>query len=145
MQEFKGNMETIDCFDGEFDWLSNFFPCKVEFEGMLFQSSESAFQASKTLDMEERRKFTEFHAGKSKRKGKKLVLRSDWDQVKIGVMKDILKCKFSQNPELKQKLIDTGNAEIIEGNDWFDTFWGVCKGKGENHLGKLLMLIRKEI
>lgn len=135
-------MEAIDCFDGEFAWLSNFFPCEVFHQGLLFKSSEAAFQAAKTSDMEERKKFCEFHAGKAKRKGKKLVLRSDWDQVKIGVMREILECKFSQNPSLLKKLIATDSIQLIEGNDWFDTFWGVCEGKGENHLGKLLMEIR---
>ena len=138
-------MKTIDCFDGKFAWLSNFFPCQVSHQGLLFQSSEAAFQASKSLDMIERRKFTAVHAGKSKRMGRKLQIRSDWEEVKIQMMREILQCKFSQNPELKSKLLATGNAQLIEGNSWNDTFWGVCKGVGKNHLGKLLMEIRNSL
>jgi predicted NAD-dependent protein-ADP-ribosyltransferase YbiA (DUF1768 family) len=60
-------------------------------------------------------------------------------------MRDLLRKKF-RNPSLRQKLADTGTAKIIEGNYWGDTFWGECPvGNGENHLGKLLMEIRKEI
>ena len=70
-------------------------------------------------------------------------LREDWETVKIDVMRDVLKSKFSLNSELREKLIATGDVELIEGNHWNDRFWGVCRGKGQNHLGKLLMELRK--
>ena len=60
-------------------------------------------------------------------------------------MYDICFKKFSQSEELKKKLLDTGDQELIEGNYWNDTFWGVCEGKGQNHLGKILMQIREEL
>ena len=60
-------------------------------------------------------------------------------------MYEIVKDKFSRNPELRVKLLNTGDIELIEGNYWGDTFWGVCNGKGENHLGKILMRVRKEL
>ena len=60
-------------------------------------------------------------------------------------MEDICRAKFTQNEELKKKLIDTGDATLIEGNTWNDTFWGVCNGVGENNLGKILMKIREEL
>ena len=63
---------------------------------------------------------------------------------KLGITEDVIRQKFN-NPELKEKLIATGDAELIEGNPWGDTFWGVCEGKGENHLGKILMKIRSEL
>jgi predicted NAD-dependent protein-ADP-ribosyltransferase YbiA (DUF1768 family) len=53
-----------------------------------------------------------------------------------------LQHKFAQNPELYNQLKDTGTEEIVEGNWWYDKYWGVCNGEGENHLGKLLMWIR---
>ena len=80
----------------------------------------------------------------ARRAGQKLPMRTDWESVKIDVMFRCLKEKF-KDPELREKLIDTGDEELIEGNWWGDTFWGVCQGKGENHLGKLLMTIREEI
>ena len=136
---------VIDSFRDEFDWLSNFFPCPVEFEGLTFGNTEAAFQAAKTLDMEEREKFVGLSPLIARRKGRRVKLRSDWEAVKIEVMREVLRCKFSQNPELKAKLIATGDAELIEGNNWNDRFWGVCRGVGQNHLGKLLMEVRAEL
>lgn len=76
-------------------------------------------------------------------------MRADWDDARnyrLVVMEQLLREKFSdKNPELKQKLIDTYDAELIEGNTWNDTFWGVCGGIGKNHLGKLLMKIRRDL
>ena len=137
--------EVIDQFRGEFHWLSNFYSCPVPFEGLTFSNSEAAFQAAKSLDMKERVKFVDLAAGQSKKLGRRVELRPDWEDVKIDIMRQVLKSKFTQNPELKAKLIATGDAELIEGNNWNDTFWGVCRGKGRNHLGKLLMEVRAEL
>ena len=52
--------------------------------------------------------------------------------------------KFDKG-ELALALKYTGDAELIEGNNWGDTFWGVCNGVGENHLGKLLMARRAQL
>jgi predicted NAD-dependent protein-ADP-ribosyltransferase YbiA (DUF1768 family) len=49
------------------------------------------------------------------------------------------------NPELAKRLTATGHRKIIEGNYWGDTFWGVCKGIGENHMGKIIMQTRGEL
>ena len=136
---------VIDSFKGEHDWLSNFYNCPVHFEGLNFSNTEAAFQAAKTLNMEEREKFVGLSPLIAKRKGRRVELRSDWEAVKIEVMREVLRCKFSQNPDLKAKLIATGDAELIEGNNWNDTFWGVCRDKGRNHLGKLLMELRAEL
>jgi len=137
--------EVIDQFRGEFDWLSNFFQCQVEFEGMNFSNVEAAFQAAKCLDMKERERFFGLSGGQAKRLGRRVELRSDWEEVKIEIMRQVLKSKFTQNSELREKLIATGDTELIEGNNWNDTFWGVCRGKGRNHLGKLLMEVRAEL
>jgi len=136
---------VIDSFRGEFDWLSNFFQCQVEFEGMNFSNVEAAFQAAKCLDMKERERFFGLSGGQAKRLGRRVELRSDWEEVKIEIMRQVLKSKFTQNSELREKLIATGDTELIEGNNWNDTFWGVCRGKGRNHLGKLLMEVRAEL
>jgi len=139
------NKNVIGPFSGEFDWLSNFFPCKLEFEGLTFDNSEAAFQAAKCLNPIERTKFVGLAAGKSKRLGKKVELRPDWNDIRIDVMREVLRAKFNQNPELREKLIATGDAELIEGNNWRDFYWGVCNGKGQNHLGKLLMEVSAEL
>ena len=79
-----------------------------------------------------------------KRKGRRVKLRSDWEQVKTTVMREVLGIKFL-DPELSSKLLATGNEELIEGNTWNDRFWGVCRGSGRNVLGKLLMEIREDL
>ena len=137
--------EVIDRFRGEFAWLSNFFPCKLEFEGLTFDNSEAAFQAAKCINPIERTKFVGLAAGKSKRLGKKVGLRPDWNDIRIDVMREVLRAKFGQNKDLAEKLVATGDAELIEGNNWRDFYWGVCNGKGQNHLGKLLMEVRAEL
>lgn len=136
----------IDSFSGKYRFLSNFFPAKVVYEGVEYPSSEHAYQAAKTLDIPTRLHIAAMETpGETKRAGKKLAIRSDWDQVKISVMEEIVRDKFTRNLTLRQKLIDTGDQILIEGNTWFDTFWGVCNGKGQNHLGKILMKVRKEL
>lgn len=134
---------TIDSFRGEHDYLSNFYSCPVEYDGLTYQNTEAAFQAAKCANRNEREKFVSLSPGQAKKLGRKVDLREDWETVKIDVMRDVLKSKFSLNSELREKLIATGDVELIEGNHWNDRFWGVCRGKGQNHLGKLLMELRE--
>lgn len=137
--------KQITRFDGQYRWLSNFWPAEVEFEGVLYPSSEHAYQAAKTLDLEERQLFLgAVTAGQAKRLGRRITIRKDWEAVKLEVMAAILYDKFTRHPELKQKLLDTGGAELIEGNSWGDRFWGV-DGSGQNQLGKVLMALREAL
>lgn len=142
---------TIDSFSDEYDFLSNFYDCSVEYEGITYLSSEAAFQAAKTLDMKEREEFSTLSASKAKAKGRKIQIREDWEEVKFNIMYEIIKNKFLQNPHLLQKLMATGNAELIEGNWWHDNIWGACKCDKcasqfkSNQLGKILMLFRAEV
>lgn len=69
----------------------------------------------------------------------------DFDLIKVEIMRDLLEQKFYPGSDLAGQLMSTGFVDIIEGNTWGDTFWGVCRGKGENHLGKLLMKIRENL
>ncbi len=134
----------IETFDPPYDFLSNFYPCYVSYEGLTYPSSENAFQAAKTLDLGLREQFVSPPAWKAKKLGRRLVMRSDWDLIKFSVMKEILTIKF-QDQYLKEQLLETGDQKLIEGNSWGDIIWGVCKGRGENHLGKLLMQLREEL
>lgn len=136
-------MKIIDTFRGLNGFLSNFWECPVMYDGVVYPSSEHAFQAAKTLDLNERETVRLCKTpGDAKRTGKLVSLRTDWEQVKIGVMYSILLYKFTNNPALRTKLKETGEAHLIEGNTWGDVFWGVCLDRGENHLGQLLMKIR---
>jgi ribA/ribD-fused uncharacterized protein len=137
-------MIKIDRFEGDYEFLSNFYYCILNYEGITFEHSEAAYQASKTLDMDIRKSFTFLTPGKAKREGKKIKSRENWDIIKLRIMEDIVRAKFNQNPEIKRRLIETNDAILIEGNDWDDHFWGVCDGNGENHLGKILMKIRSD-
>ena len=135
----------INKFVGENKFLSNMYPCIIEVEGQKYPSAEHAFQAMKSLDSNDRLAMSVCRSPEeAKQAGKLLNLRSDWEQVKVNLMYEILKKKFS-NPELAEKLRSTKGEELIEGNTWGDKFWGVYKGQGENHLGKLLMKVREEI
>ena len=130
-------MQVIDSFGGEYSFLSNFHKCKVEFEGMTYPSVEHAFQAAKNPN-------PEYRGSVAKRMGKKTALRPDREEVKEGIMYELLISKFS-DPGLRDKLIATGDAELIEGNNHWDRYWGVCRGEGQNKLGKLLMKVREEV
>ncbi len=135
---------AIDSFEGEDRFLSNFYPAIIRFDGLSFPTVENAYQAAKTLNPQERMLFEYVLPGKAKRMGKKVTKRSDWSEVKLSIMEELLRQKFADE-HLKDKLLHTRNLRLIEGNVWNDTFWGVCKGVGENHLGKLLMKIRDEL
>ena len=83
----------------------------------------------------------------SKKAGRRVRLRPDWEEVKVGIMEQIVRAKFTQNEVLKWRLIATGEAELVEGNSWHDTCWGVDTktGEGQNHLGRILMKVRQEL
>lgn len=132
----------IDRFRGEYGWLSNFHPVEVVYEGITFPSVENAYQAAKTLSIGARSAISQMTAAEAKKAGKNVVVRGDWGSIKLTVMNGLLRQKFSYS-DLRAKLVATGDEEIIEGNTWGDTFWGKCNGEGENHLGLLLMEIRK--
>lgn len=134
----------VDSFQGEYRFLSNFWPASVVFEGVTYPSVEHAYVASKTLDVIARRDIPNMAAGAAKRYGRKLRIRSDWTEVRVSLMRDFVRQKFAA-PLLAAQLIATAPAELIEGNTWGDTFWGVCGSKGENNLGKILMQVRDQL
>jgi ribA/ribD-fused uncharacterized protein len=138
-------MNVIDKFEGNNFFLSNFYISLVQYGDLMFTSSEAAFQSAKTLDLATKKMFCELQPHEAKKMGRKVKLRSDWEEVKYEVMKHIVRDKFTRNNNLKCQLIDTGNAKLIEGNTHNDTDWGVCNGVGKNWLGKILMEIREEI
>lgn len=144
-------MNSITRFQGDYRFLSNFWPASVQLDGVIYPTVEHAYQAAKSLDPTYRQDILACQTpGQAKRRSSKVALREDWTaEVRTAVMEDLLRQKF-QDPELKQMLLSTGDKKLIEGNVWHDQFWGICtcekcEYRGENRLGKLLSKIRSEL
>lgn len=147
----------INNFSGDYIFLSNFFFSHLIWQGVGFNNVEAAFQASK-LPKDIKKYATVFHlfcvlkASDAKALGGIIPIRNDWELVKFDIMEQLLREKFKYQP-LADKLIATGNAELIEGNYWHDNTWGRCScakckvlhHEQDNMLGKLLMKIRGEL
>lgn len=103
---------------GKYDFLSNFYPCTVQYMGYVYMNSEAAFQAQKCP--ERAAEFIGLNIGQAKYLGRRVQLRLDWEQVKVNIMYEILVAKFS-NPELMSKLLQV-EGEIVEDNTWNDRF-----------------------
>lgn len=139
-------MNIIDSFTGSYRFLSNFYPAKVRHGGINFPTVEHAYQAAKTIFAHERVQISNLDTpAAAKAAGRKLKIRKDWDKIKLNIMRDLVEKKFSKHADLRAKLLKTGSAQLVEGNTWGDTYWGMCDGKGENNLGKILMQIREGI
>ena len=140
-------MKKIEKFTGKYRFLSNFFICFPNFivyNNRKFRSVEHAFQAAKCANDNDMDLFMIVDKPEdAKSLGNSVKLREDWEKVKVSIMKECVRQKFSY-PKLKSMLLETGDAVLVEGNHWGDTFWGVCKGEGQNNLGKILMEIRDE-
>lgn len=136
---------VINKFDKEFHFLSNFYPCVIKWNGRKFKNAEAAYQSAKSPYPIVQDSFVNMGASESKKEGRKVVLREDWDTIKFDMMCDIVEAKFNQNDYLEEMLIATRDYDLIEGNTWGDTYWGVCDGYGMNMLGKILMALRDDI
>jgi len=137
-------------FKGEKRFLSNMYVCNIIYKGKEYGSSEHIYQAMKS----ENREYQEYirtlkEPKKTKKEADRLLaetyeMREDWDEVKVALMEEILYLKFTQNPDLRDKLLAIEGL-IEEKNSWGDTFWGTCEGVGQNHLGILLMKTRDRL
>lgn len=135
-------------FTGDNRFLSNFFMASFVWNNTLWSCSELAYQAAKATTREDYDSFLTMTPGQSKRHGRQIKVRSDWEEVKYGIMHDIVLEKFRQNPELRERLLATGHAHLEEGNNHGDQIWGVCpprSGMGKNYLGRVLMEVREEL
>ena len=137
-------MNSIKGFQGEHRFLSNFYPCRIDFLGLTYSSSEAAYQAQKASDERSKETFATLNARDARKLGRQVKIRDDWESEKLNIMYRILREKFS-DPSLRQMLLGTGEDYLEETNYWHDTFWGIYNGVGENHLGRLLMVVRDEI
>lgn len=137
---FSSLVPPIDCYINGNRWLSNFHLKRVFWRGLWFNSNEHAFQFTKGLGCELPEKLQRFHSpvilesgqtlpvytpSEAKKQGRIIHCREDWDHISYAVMLLINIEKFSTNPE-RQWLLDTGLAQLIEGNWWHDNKWGKC-------------------
>jgi ribA/ribD-fused uncharacterized protein len=131
----------------DYVFLSNFHNVSIILKDKVWPSVEHCYQAMKTVCEKDQEKIRRASSvSQVKRLGNQIELRPDWDDIKVDVMKAIVKAKFVQNKQLSKRLIDTGDSELVEYAPWGDIFWGVNKeGVGENMLGKILMEIRGEL
>lgn len=136
----------------EHEFLDNFYPSTVTYNGTTYATSEHAFQAAKTTRKMDHNKIGFASSpGLAKARGQTVKLRADWEQVKDQVMLDIVRAKFRQHVDLAILLMDTANAHIREGNYHHDNYWGDCVCKrcwsvpGLNQLGTILMQVRREL
>lgn len=128
------------------NWFSNMTPVKIEIDEIVFNSVENYYQAMKSNSKEIQKEIAIMSPFLSKKIGRKVIIREDWDEVKYKFMRAGLEAKFNI-PEWKSKLLDTKDEEIVEWNNWNDKIWGVSirDQEGDNLLGELLMGIRKEL
>ena len=124
--------------------------CSFKWKGEFVVSAENAYQSEKTHDQSYKRRILKAVTPiVAKRLGRRAKLRGDWDNVKLEIMLEVVREKFEQIPRLAEELMKTAGHNLIEGNDWGDDFWGMIKvngeWKGENHLGKILMVVRNEL
>lgn len=139
----------IHTFKDENRWLSNMTLVNIHFDGLTFKSVEHAYQSAKSDSLDWKMFcYTEESPYKIKIKSKEISIVDNWDDIKLGLMEGLLNQKFRQEP-FKTQLLNTGDENIQEGNEWGDKFWGVdlksSPNIGENHLGRLIMKIRDKI
>lgn len=144
------NVGVITEFRGEYYWLSNYYTAAFTWRNHEFKSAEQAFSFAKTYFVADRhdqmrgQQAIQFNAqtpGEAKKMGRALKINvEEWDKRKVQYMREIVHAKFATSDDnLVGKLINTGAMMLVEGNDWNDTFWGRCNGKGFNTLGVILM------
>lgn len=132
-------------FRGVYSFLSNFYPYPMVFAGKEYPTSEHAYQAMKMVDEVDAENIRLCSTpARAKRQANFHRIRPNWHEIKLSVMKDVLRMKFAADP-MRSQLLATGDRLLVEGNTWGDRFWGQVDRVGENHLGKILMQIRAEL
>ena len=145
-------MNKITSFKDEYRFLSNFYQSPVTLDGLTYPNAEAAFQAQKCEKEEDKVKYTFVkNPVVAKRMGKKEPnLPENWREISYGIMMEVVRAKFSL-PQMKENLLATGDAELVEGNNHHDNLWGDCAcprcaaKAGQNRLGKILMQVREEL
>jgi len=142
---------AIITFNGTNAFLSNYSPSPLQVNGRDYPTVEHAYQAYRAQHSHDREAIRLAPTpNAAKRLAHTIPQRSDFDNIKLFVMDQNLRKKF-KIVRLREQLLATGTAELVEGNYWHDNFWGACVCKtcyyaeGQNHLGQLLMQIRADL
>lgn len=143
--------DPIKAFTNGSRFLSNFHRCTIRWANIEFPSAEHLYQARKTGHVDWARRIAEAStAREAKQLGQQVPLLSNWEDIKVEVMSEVVAQKFIQNPDLNDLLIATGDRLLVEGNSWHDQYWGDCwcpkhqRTPGKNALGIILMRYRLE-
>ena len=150
MYTIKNPETAIIKFRNEYLFLSNFYEGKIfTYKGCKFTNTEAAFHSQK--DPKRIKEFQMLRPSQSKKLGRKVNLRDDWEEVKDQIMYEVCYAKFTQDLSLKSRLLNTGDVELIEGNNHGDRCWGMTYDLnykqliGDNRLGIILMKIRDDL
>ncbi|MEK7177052.1 MAG: NADAR family protein [Patescibacteria group bacterium] len=140
--------KQIFFYEHEFYVFSNFSSFQLEWKGKLWPTSEHAYHSEKFDNenlKEQIRNTKSAHDSLKLAKANKDKYKKNWDDIKLGIMKEILHAKVAQHPYVKKKLLESGDRELVE-DSHRDDYWGWGPNKdGKNHLGKLWMEVREEI
>ena len=148
------NDQQVFFYEQDFYVLSNFSAFRLVWKGHKFDTAEAAYHWEKFrgrgsieaknaafLVQHSRSAHEAFQTAREMRH----FCRPDWDDVRVGIMRDILREKADQHEYVRRKLLATGDRELIE-DSWRDDFWGWGPDRdGQNVLGKLWMEIRSEL
>lgn len=147
-EKFEGvvhDANTIAGFVAEYRWLSNYYLCRVEWDGRVYGSAEAAYHSGK-YPVADRDVFTRLEPDPARKLSRtKPYDTAAWEIRKVPTMRAVVWAKFSQNPELATKLLATGSRHLEETNWWGDKIWGVYRGEGQNLLGKIIMETRARL
>jgi ribA/ribD-fused uncharacterized protein len=138
--------EVIDSFTkaSGYAFLSNFHPSTIYVDGKSYATVEHAYQAHKAIDESSHELIRKSSTpAEAKKLGRGVGLRPDWETIKLDLMRKLVRKKF-ENPFLRPQLLATGDKQLVYGNTWNDRFFGVCRGTGDNWLGRILMEVREE-
>ena len=128
----------------EYAFMSNYYPCRVTYNGLTYESSEAAYQAQKESDPEKRKLYCNVSPSIARLYAEQINLAPTWDLIKDQIMYEVNKAKFTQNEGFKELLLEV-SEDIVQENTWNDTYWGVCNGVGLNKFGKILTRIKEEL
>lgn len=129
--------------DAPYFFLNNKYSCNVSVFGHRFGNAEAAYQAHKTKEPQIINIFTTLDGLSSQSIGRGVHAYDGWDNDKVKIMLLVIFEKFRQNPNILEKLIDTGEQKLIAVSMSKEKFWGTLNNEGENILGKILMYVRE--